>query len=114
MAVDPAVPPFAEDDRLAGTPGENAAAVAGTFGISGTYTVDQNGDFASQHVVACTYPNWIGIERTTAVLTMNVVNATTMIERLIASQDINFEVVWERAEYAGKASQNERRRPISQ
>lgn len=51
-----------------GTDAENRAAVAGALGLGGTYTVDEDGNFASER----TFPNRNGLSRDTSRLTKTV------------------------------------------
>ena len=43
---------------------ENKAAVIGNLALFGTYTVDGEGNFTETIVQGCTFPNWIGDQRT--------------------------------------------------
>ena len=61
---DPSVPRFAIDAREAGTAEEDKAAVVGNLALFGTYTVDAAGNFTGNLVQGCTFPNWIGDQRT--------------------------------------------------
>ena len=74
---DPSVPNFASPDRAKATAAENKAAVDGGLGLFGTYTVDADGNFASEHVIGSTFPNWSGLDRTTSSL-REVVSGDTM------------------------------------
>ena len=51
------LPTFPEDSRESGTPEDFRAVTTGSLGISGTYTVDANGNFESEHVTGCSFPN---------------------------------------------------------
>lgn len=64
VLTDADVPRFASDVRGQGTDAENRAAMAGSIGFFGTYTVDANGVFTGNDVQGCTFPNWIGDVRT--------------------------------------------------
>jgi hypothetical protein len=88
------LPTFPDD--LASGSGEDIIAVAlGTFGISGTYVTDDNGDFLSQKVLGCTFPNWQGITRNTTELRLDVaVDRQLMFERLVGSETTIVEIVW--------------------
>jgi len=50
---------FNSNNRLQGTPEENAAAVAGSLAFFGTYTVEDN--VITFHIERSSYPNWDGI-----------------------------------------------------
>lgn len=52
------VPKFASNNRMTGTPEENAAVVKGSTANFGTYTVADG--VVTLKVAGATYPNWIG------------------------------------------------------
>ncbi len=54
------IPHFASNELGQGTDAENRVAMAKSIGMFGTYTVDGNGEFATDHVEGSTFPNWIG------------------------------------------------------
>ena len=58
------VPKFAAKNRLQGTPDENKAAVHGSIGTFGTYTVDEANRSFTVRFEASTYPNNTGTEQT--------------------------------------------------
>ena len=58
------VPKFAAKNRLQGTPDENKAAVHGSIGTFGTYTVDEATKSFTVRFEASTYPNNTGTEQT--------------------------------------------------
>jgi len=58
------VPKFAAKNRLQGTPDENKAAVHGSIGTFGTYTVDEASKSFTVRFEASSYPNNTGIEQT--------------------------------------------------
>ena len=58
------VPKFAAKNRLQGTPDENKAAVHGSIGTFGTYTVDEASKSFTVRFEASTYPNNTGTEQT--------------------------------------------------
>ena len=60
------VPKFAAKNRLQGTPEENKAAVHGSIGTFGTYTVDEATKSFTVRFEASTYPNNTGTEQTRA------------------------------------------------
>jgi hypothetical protein len=91
----PAVPRFASSDRSEGTDAENKAAVAGSLALYGTYTVDAEGRFAGEHVIGSTFPNWNGLDRTTAILT-ETIGGDAMIEHLQDPGGPMIEIVWRR------------------
>jgi Lipocalin-like domain len=57
------VPKFASNNREAGTPEENKAAVQGSIAFFGTYTVDESAKTLTQHVESCSFPNFNGTDR---------------------------------------------------
>ncbi|WP_268225849.1 lipocalin-like domain-containing protein [Sinomicrobium oceani] len=64
------VPAFHTEDRSQGTCEELRAAVTGSLALYGTYAVDGNGDFESQHVIGSTFPNWNGLDRDNGQLSL--------------------------------------------
>jgi hypothetical protein len=93
---DPTVPHFASSNRAEGTTAENRAAIAGALGLYGTYTIDDEGRFASAHVVGSTFPNLNGLNRTTATLTESV-DGDRMVEHLHDPGGPKIEIIWQRA-----------------
>lgn len=81
VLVDASTPPFAAADRMRGTPGENAAAVAGALGQFGTYEVDEAGQFARNTIRRSTFPNWSGLTRDSSRLQLSV-TGDRLVERL--------------------------------
>lgn len=77
----PAVPRFAANDRERGTAAENQAALVGSLGLYGTYTVDEAGNFSSERVLGATFPNWNGLARDRRELTLTV-QGNRLTERL--------------------------------
>ncbi|PRD41610.1 hypothetical protein C5748_20220 [Phyllobacterium phragmitis] len=95
VLTDPRVPKFASDVRGQGTDEENRAAVAGSMGFFGRYTVDENGEFSGNRVEGSTFPNWVGSERTREELRM-VVDGDQMIENFRRPEGTDIRIVWER------------------
>jgi hypothetical protein len=73
VLLDGDLKPFASNARGRGTDEENRRAMAGTIGMFGRYTVDEDGNFSGNVVEGATFPNWIGAVRTTADLRLRVV-----------------------------------------
>lgn len=96
VLVNPEVPSFASSDRAMGTAAENKAVVAGDLALYGTYTVDEQGRFATEHVIASTFPNWTGLSRDTSRIT-ETVEGDTMVERLKDPGGPQIVIVWKRA-----------------
>ena len=92
---DPDVPRFASGNREDGTADENRAAVVGSLGLYGTYTVDADGNFTGNHVDGSTFPNWIGDDRDVRQLT-ETVDGDTMTEVFHAAPGVVVNIVWER------------------
>jgi len=57
------VPKFASNNRTTGTAEENKAAVAGSIGYFGTYTVGDADKTLVMHLEGSTYPNWAGTDQ---------------------------------------------------
>ncbi|XYD11827.1 lipocalin-like domain-containing protein (plasmid) [Methylobacterium sp. NMS12] len=79
VLLDADVPRFASDARGQGTDAENRAAMAGSIGQFGTYTVDGTGAFSGDRVEGATFPNWTGDVRTSKELRI-VVDGDRMVE----------------------------------
>ena len=61
-----------------------------------TYTVDGQGRFATEHVIASTFPNWTGLSRDTSRIT-ETVSGDTMVERLKDPGGPQIVILWKRA-----------------
>ena len=81
-----------------GSPEQNAAIVQGTLAITGTYEVDEDGVWLSQHVLGCSYPNWVGLERGREGLAFEV-REGGLTETLTEGQQVSI-VQWERVSTA--------------
>jgi hypothetical protein len=64
--------PFASDARGGGSDKENRRAMASSIGFFGTYSVDEQGQFAGNRIEGATFPNWVGGVRTTRELQLRV------------------------------------------
>ncbi len=93
--TDPDVPKFASNNHATGTDIENRAAMNGSLGNSGTYTVDEQGRFASEHLINSTFPNWSGLDRDKRQIT-EVVEGDTMTEHLQDPGGPKITIVWQR------------------
>ncbi|KAJ3531340.1 hypothetical protein NM208_g8920 [Fusarium decemcellulare] len=91
------LPRFPGEDIGSGTDEDIITVAQGTFGISGTYEVDENGDFRSQVVEGCSFPNSIGLYRDTSLLRF-IVSAceSTLQERIVETPDAYTENIWRR------------------
>lgn len=96
VLINPDVPRFASSDRAEGTEAENKAVVASDLALYGTYTVDEQGNFATEHVIASIFPNWNGLGRDTSTIT-ETVEGDTMTERLQDPGGPQIVIVWKRA-----------------
>ena len=57
------LPKFASNNRANGTPDENKAIVTGSFGLFGTYSINEAEKTLIWRIEVCTFPNWIGQEQ---------------------------------------------------
>jgi Lipocalin-like domain len=64
------LPGFASDNRMSGTPEENAAVVHGSIAYFGTYSIDETTHVITVDVEASTFPNFSG-GRQTRILSFN-------------------------------------------
>lgn len=95
VLTDSTVPPFASDARGEGTAAENRAAIAGSIGMFGTYTVDGGGQFSGNRVEGATFPNWVGDVRTTDELRI-VVDGDRMTENFTRPDGTRIAIVFQR------------------
>ncbi|MDA2892617.1 lipocalin-like domain-containing protein [Mycolicibacterium sp. BiH015] len=95
VLTDSSVPRFASDARGEGTDAENRAAMAGSIGLFGTYTVDEEGQFSGNRVEGATFPNWVGDVRTTDDLRI-VVDGDRMTENFTRPDGTEIVIVFER------------------
>ena len=95
LMSDPNVPRFASGARESGTAEEDKAAMIGNLALFGTYTVDDRGNFTGNTVEGCTFPNWIGNQRTSEQL-KEIVDGDHMLE-VFQSGDVRVEIHWQRA-----------------
>lgn len=95
VLTDATIPKFASDVRGQGTAEENRAAMAGSIGFFGTYTVDKEGVFSGNRVEASTFPNWIGQVRTRKELRL-VVEGDRMTENFQRPDGTRIRIVWQR------------------
>jgi hypothetical protein len=95
VLTDSSVPLFASEVRGEGTDEENRAAIAGSIGMFGTYTVDANGQFSGNRVEGATFPNWVGDVRTTDDLRI-IVDGDRMTEHFTRPDGTRISIVFER------------------
>jgi hypothetical protein len=93
IIVNPDLPKFASDNRVAGTAEENKAVVQGSLAYFGTYAVDDAGKTWSVQVEGATFPNWMGrSEKRTIAITGDVLT----ISNPKASAGLAATLVWRR------------------
>jgi hypothetical protein len=91
------VPKFASNNREAGTPEENKAAVQGSIAFFGTYTVDESAKTLTQHVESCSFPNFIGTDRNLSFsISGDELNSTTISKASTGTGSAY--LVWKRAQ----------------
>ena len=95
VLTDSTLRPFASEVRGEGTDEENRAAMSGTMGLFGTYTVDVDGQFAGNRVEGATFPNWIGDVRTTDELRF-VVDGDQLTENFTRPDGTRIAIVFQR------------------
>ena len=95
LMSDADVPRFASNVRGQGTAAENGAAMAGSIGLFGTYTVDETGAFTGDVVEGSTFPNWIGDVRTAKELRL-VVTGDRMDESFQRPDGTPIAIRWQR------------------
>lgn len=54
---------FASNNRLAGTPEENKAAVQGSIAYFGTYSCNAADKSCMVHIEGSSFPNWVGVDQ---------------------------------------------------
>ena len=95
VLTDANIPKFASNERGKGTAEENRAAMAGSIGFFGTYTVDKEGVFSGNRVDASTFPNWIGEVRTRKDLRL-IVEGDRMTEHFQRPDGTRILIIWQR------------------
>jgi hypothetical protein len=95
VLTDSTIPKFASSARGNGTADENRAAMAGSIGFFGTYTVDDNGVFSGDKVEGSTFPNWVGDQRTRRELQL-VVDGDRMTENFQRPEGTRIAITWQR------------------
>jgi hypothetical protein len=91
------VPKFASNNREAGTPEENKAAVQGSIAFFGTYTVDELAKTLTEHVETCSFPNFNGTDRNLSFsISGDELNSTTISKASTGTG--NAYLVWKRAQ----------------
>ena len=93
--VDPGVPKFKINNRLKGTPEENAAAVHGTTTSFGTWTVDEASKTITVRNVGGMFPNQAGTDspRTVTSITADELKLSTPV----TATGLRSDNVWKRS-----------------
>ena len=97
------LPAVASGDRMSTTPEENRALAVGTLGSYGTYTTDDDGLLAGEHVLGSTFPNWNDTKRGTGDVHVTV-GDDRLRQTLRLGTDDSAELTWEYAGTAGSAA----------
>ena len=94
--VDPGVPKFKINNRLKGTPEENAAAVHGTTTSFGTWTVDEASKTITVRNVGGMFPNQAGTDspRTVTSITADELKLSTPV----TATGLRSDNVWKRSQ----------------
>ena len=95
LMSDADVPRFAANVRGQGTAADNKAAMAGSIGLFGSYTVDGAGAFTGDVVEGSTFPNWVGDVRTSRELRL-VVASDCMDESFRRPDGTRIVIRWKR------------------
>ncbi len=95
VLTDSTVPKFVSNARGHGTEKENRAAMAGSIGWFGTYTVDENGDLSGDRVEGSTFPNWVGDVRTRKDIHV-VVDGDRILETFHRPEGTEIFITWQR------------------
>ncbi len=95
VMTDATIPRFASNARGHGTAEENQAAMAGSIGWFGTYTVDENGELLGDRVEGSTFPNWVGDVRTREDIHL-VVDGDRLLENFQRPEGTRIVITWRR------------------
>lgn len=95
VMTDSTIPKFASKARGHGTAEENQAAMAGSIGWFGTYTVDENGELSGDTVEGSTFPNWVGDIRTRKDLQF-VMDGDRIFETFFRPEGTKIVITWQR------------------
>jgi hypothetical protein len=97
VLTDSTIAKFASNARGRGTAEENQAAMAGSIGFFGTYTVDEKGELSGDRVEGSTFPNWVGDVRTRKELRI-VVDGDRMLENFQRPEGTKIVIAWRRVD----------------
>jgi len=95
IIVHPDVPKFKVNNRLKGTPEENAAAVRGTTATFGTWTVDEANKTIAVRYVGGMFPNQAGTETKRTVV--SVTSDELKLTNPLTAAGMRSDNVWKRA-----------------
>ena len=95
VMTDSTVPKFVSNARGQGTAEENQAAMAGSIGWFGTYTVDESGNLSGDRVEGSTFPNWVGNVRTPKDIQL-VVDGDRILETFRRPEGTQIIIAWQR------------------
>jgi hypothetical protein len=95
VMTDSTIPKFAANARGHGTADENQAAMAGSIGWFGTYTVDESGELSGDRVEGSTFPNWVGDVRTRKELQF-VIDGDRIFETFYRPEGTKVVITWQR------------------
>ena len=95
IIVNPDTPKFKVDNRLKGTPEENAAAVHGTTANFGTWTIDEASKTITVRNVGGMFPNGAGEE--TKRIVVSVTPDEIKLTNPLTAAGMRSDNVWKRA-----------------
>jgi Lipocalin-like domain len=95
VMTDSTIPKFASSARGHGSAEENQAAMAGSIGWFGTYTVDDSGELNGDRVEGSTFPNWVGDIRSRKDIQL-VVDGDRILERFQRPEGTKIVITWQR------------------
>jgi hypothetical protein len=93
IIVNPDLPKFASNNRVAGTAEENKAVVQGSLAYFGTYTVDPAEKTWSVQIEGSTFPNWIGSSQKRSIA---IAGDELTVTNPKASAGLAATIVWKR------------------
>jgi Lipocalin-like domain len=111
VLTDSTIPKFASNARGHGTAEENQAAMAGSIGWFGAYTVDENGELSGDRVEGSTFPNWVGDVRTRKDIQV-VVDGDRMAETFVRPEGTKIVIIRRRVRWAPRAPASAARYPL--
>ncbi|KAL8952983.1 MAG: hypothetical protein Q9222_001134 [Ikaeria aurantiellina] len=95
--INPDIPRLPNDDRAGGSLEDYVAIARGAIGNSGTYSVDGDGAFTGDRIVASTFPNFVGRRWSTDALNVTASSSgSELMERFVPGPDSLIEITWRR------------------